>query len=59
MCANRAAGILFAISFFVFPITLYLLTKRKAPEIGACAWYLLLLSLAGYVSTVNLRNLQP
>ena len=30
-CANGAAGILFAILLFVFPITLSLLTKKESP----------------------------
>jgi hypothetical protein len=52
-CKYRArgpAGTVYARDLFVIPVTLYLLTKRKAPVIGACVWCLLLLSLAGYVS---------
>jgi hypothetical protein len=48
-CANGAAGILFAILLFVFPITLSLLTKKEAPVFGAYIYFLLLLSLSGYV----------
>ena len=57
-CKYRAmgpAGTVYARDLFVIPVTLSLLTKRKAPEIGACAWCLLLLSLAGYVSAGSKR----
>ena len=55
-CANGAAGILFAILLFVFPITLSLLTKKEAPVFGAYIYCLLLLSLSGYVITINRRS---
>lgn len=55
-CANGAAGILFAIILFVFPITLSLLTIKEAPVFGAYIYCLLLLSLSGYVITINRRS---
>ena len=54
--ASGPVGIVYAIGILVIPVTYSLLTKKEAPVFGAYIYCLLLLSLSGYVITINRRS---